>query len=225
MADKKTILIIDDHPLFREGLKSIISNDHRFEVVGEAGNARSGLELAKKLKPDVALVDISLPDESGMQLTRRIRDALSGTKVMIISMHSKIDYIVEAFQAGATGYVVKESAAERLSQGLEAVTGGEYFLDSSISHEVVARLMKSPVREAKVSNTEYGSLTPREQEIMRLLAEGISKKEISQRLFISVKTVENHRANIMKKLDIHSAMELVRYSAKLGLIDVDLWKE
>ncbi len=225
MADKKSILIIDDHPLFREGLKSIIASNSNFEVVGEAGNSRKGLEMAKALKPDVALVDISLPDESGMQLTRRIRDALSETKIMIVSMHSKIDYIVEAFQAGATGYVVKESAAERLSQGLEAVTAGEYFLDSSISHEVVERLMKSPVREAKVSNTEYGSLTPREQEIMRLLAEGISKKEIAQRLFISIKTVENHRANIMRKLDIHNAMELVRYSAKLGLIDIDLWKE
>ncbi len=225
MADKKSILIIDDHPLFREGLKSIIASNSNFEVVGEAGNSRKGLEMAKALKPDVVLVDISLPDESGMQLTRRIRDALSETKIMIVSMHSKIDYIVEAFQAGATGYVVKESAAERLSQGLEAVTAGEYFLDSSISHEVVERLMKSPVREAKVSNTEYGSLTPREQEIMRLLAEGISKKEIAQRLFISIKTVENHRANIMRKLDIHNAMELVRYSAKLGLIDIDLWKE
>ncbi len=225
MSSKKGILIIDDHPLFREGLKSIIAGDRNFVVQGEAGDARNGFSMAQKIRPDVALVDISLPDESGMQLTRRIREALPGTRVMIISMHSKIDYIVEAFQAGATGYVVKESAAGRLIQGLHAVTQGEYFLDSSISHEVVERLMKSPVREARVSDMEYGRLTPREQEIMRMLAEGLPKTDIADRLCISVKTVENHRSNIMKKLDLHSAMDLVRYAAKLGLIDLDLWKE
>lgn len=225
MISRKRILIIDDHPLFREGLKSIIAADRHFVVEGEAGNARNGFAMARKIKPDVVLVDISLPDESGMLLTRRIREALPATRVLIISMHAKIDYIVEAFQAGATGYVVKESAAGRLIQGLYAVTQGEYFLDSSISHEVVERLMNSPVREARVSDTEYGRLTPREQEIMRMLAEGIAKATIADRLCISVKTVENHRSNIMKKLDLHSAMDLVRYAAKLGLIDIDLWKE
>lgn len=225
MTSGKRVLIIDDHPLFREGLKSIIAGDRHFVVAGEAGNARDGFALATKIKPDVALVDISLPDESGMQLTRRIRATLPETRVMIISMHSKIDYIVEAFQSGATGYVVKESAAGRLVQGLHAVTAGEYFLDSSISHEVVSRLMKSPVREARVSDSDYGRLTPREQEIMRMLAEGLSKAEIADRLCISIKTVENHRSNIMKKLELNSPMELVRYAAKLGLIDIDLWKE
>ncbi len=225
MSSRKSILIIDDHPLFREGLKSIIAGNRHFAVEGEAGDARNGFAMAKQIKPDVALVDISLPDESGMRLTRRIRKVLPDTRVMIISMHSKIDYIVEAFQAGATGYVVKESAASRLVQGLHAVTEGEYFLDSSISHEVVERLMKSPVREARVSDTDYGRLTPREQEIMRMLAEGLPKPEIADRLCISIKTVDNHRSNIMKKLDLHSAMDLVRYAAKLGLIDIDLWKE
>ena len=218
-------MIIDAPPLFREGLKSIMAGDRHFSVEGEAGDSRNGLAMAKKIKPDVALVDISLPDESGMQLTRRIREALPDTRVLIVSMHAKIDYIVEAFQAGATGYVVKESAAGRLVQGLHAVIQGEYFLDSSISHEVVERLMKSPVREARVSDTDYGRLTPREQEIMRMLAEGLPKSEIADRLCISTKTVENHRSNIMKKLDLHSAMDLVRYAAKLGLIDIDLWKE
>jgi DNA-binding NarL/FixJ family response regulator len=225
VSSNKSILIIDDHPLFREGLKSIVAGDRHFIVQGEAGNARDGFELARTIKPDVALVDISLPDESGMRLTRRIREALPNTRVMIVSMHSKIDYIVEAFQAGATGYVVKDSAAGRLIQGLHAVIEGEYFLDSSISHEVVERLMKSPVREARVSDSDYGRLTPREQEIMRMLAEGISKADLADRLCISIKTVENHRSNIMRKLDLHSAMDLVRYAAKLGLIDIDLWKE
>lgn len=225
MTNKTRVLIINDHPLFREGIKTIISKDDQFEIVDEAGSAREGLEKTIGLKPDVAVVDISLPDGTGMEVARKIRDQSPHTQIMILSMHSKIDYIVEAFQAGATGYVVKESAAERLTQGLKAVTDGEYYLDSSISQEVVAKLMNSPVKEAKVSDSSYGKLSSREQEIMRLLAEGMPKTEIADQLCISVKTVENHRTNIMRKLDIHSAMELVRYAARLGLIDVDLWKE
>ncbi|MBW1759751.1 MAG: response regulator transcription factor [Deltaproteobacteria bacterium] len=224
MTQKKTILIVDDHPLFREGLRAIIERNTNFEVVGEAGNGKQGLKMAKRLKPDLVVMDISLPDTSGIQLTREIRTLLSETNIIIVSMHTKIDYIAESFQAGATGYLVKESATKGLLKGLETVSKGEYFLDKSVSFQVVENIMKFPVREARITDNNYGRLTSREQEIMRLLAEGSASKEIAEKLFISPKTVENHRSNIMKKLGLHSTMELVRYAAKLGLIDLELWK-
>ncbi len=224
MNSQKSILIIDDHPLFREGLKSIISRNPRLTILGESGTAAEGLRMVKEYQPDLAIVDISLPDKNGILLARELRTLTENTKILIISMHAGIHYIVEAFQAGARGYVTKESAHDRLLQGIEAVLEGEYFLDSSVSHEVVKALVDQPVREARTSDQAYGRLTTREQEIMRLLAEGFKSREIAEMLCISPKTVENHRANIMQKLELHSTLELVRYAARLGLIDVDLWK-
>jgi len=221
---KKSVLLVDDHPLFREGLKSLIARSAGFEVVGEAANAEDGLKQASSLQPDLVVMDISLPDGNGISVTRDIINRLPKIQVLIMSMHSKIDHITKAFQAGARGYVVKESAADRLIQALEAVSKGEYFLDTSLSSKVVENLMKFPEKEATITDARYETLTAREQQVMRLLAEGLSTKAAAKKLFISPKTVENHRASIMSKLDLHSTMSLVRYAAKLGLIDVDLWK-
>ena len=225
MAPKKTILIVDDHPLVREGLISILKSAAGYEVVGQAGNARNAIRMVKNLKPDLVLLDLALPDKSGIELSREIRNISPPTRILIVSMHSKVEYIVKAFQAGATGYMVKESATEKLLQGIDRVVNGEYFMDGSVSHRVVEKLMQTPEKEMKITDAAYETLTPREQEITVLLAEGYSAKETAAKLFISPKTVENHRTSIMNKLGIHSTLELVRYAARLGLIDVDLWKE
>jgi DNA-binding NarL/FixJ family response regulator len=225
MAAKKTVLLVDDHALFREGLKGIISRNPAYEIVGETGRADSALALARSLRPDLVLIDISLPDGSGMDLVPLLKKTLPKTAVMMVTMHSKVDYIVNAFKAGATGFVTKNSAPERLLQAMEVVLKGEYFLDSAVSQNVVQKLAGLAAGPRCLTPSGYETLTSREQEIFALLAEGQSLKHIAARLCISPKTVENHRTSIMRKLDLHSTVELIRYAARVGVIDLDLWKE
>jgi DNA-binding NarL/FixJ family response regulator len=215
------LMIVDDHPLFREGLKTIVNRDEKYTVVCEAGNGADGIRLGRKHQPAIMLVDISMPGKNGIQMIRELKESLPETRFIIISMHSEADYIVEAFRAGASGYMIKESAAGNLIRGLDAVARGELFLDDALSQEVVYKLMQA--KDDTSTSDPYSSLTAREQEVMRMLAEGLSAKEVASQLFISPKTVENHRTNLMKKLGLHSTVELIRYAARLGLIDLDTW--
>ena len=225
MHKKKTILIVDDHPLFRDGLVLHLSKQAGYEVVGETTSGEDGIAKARELNPALVIMDISLPDMNGIDATRQIRGILPDTRVIVLSMHTKIAFITDAFRAGASAYLTKDATAEKLVECLQAVTNGEFYMDPAISQTVVKNILMTEEEMGSVQDPAYSTLTSREQEVMRLIAEGLPTKQVAERLFISQKTVENHRANIFSKLDIHSTMELVRYAAKFGIIDVDLWKE
>jgi len=188
MSQKKRILIIDDHPLFREGLKMM----------------HKGLQMARELKPDLVLLDMALPDIRGLVLIDDILKFSSKTRILVVSMHSKIDYIVKAFQSGAMGYLAKESAADSLLEGIEYVLKGHYFMDTSVSHKVINKIIGFPEKQIALAGSAYDLLTAREQEVMALLAEGLSTSQVADKLFISPKTVENHRSSIMRKLELHN---------------------
>ncbi|MFO7596238.1 MAG: response regulator transcription factor, partial [Desulfocurvibacter africanus] len=172
MSQAKRLLVIDDHPLFREGLKAIVSRDPRYVVSAEAGSGAEALQLARSVKPEIILLDLSLPDGSGLDLIGQFKTQLPTVHIVVVSMHAKLDLIAAAFKAGAEGYLVKESTAERLLQALDAVAREQQYLDSAISPKVVQKLFEFSTRRAQVTDSAYGSLTQREQQIMRLLADG-----------------------------------------------------
>ncbi len=219
------VVLIDDHPIYRSGLAGVIEGDKVYEIIGEAGNAREGLRLAEKLRPDIAVVDLRLPDKSGIRLTQEIRDVPGNTRVMIISAHSGTEYVDDAFRAGATGYVIKESGADIVLQCLEFITAGKRFFDPLLSDKLYGRLTPgdAPVNREKDIADKYETLTPREQEVMRLLLRKLSLKEISYELRISYKTVSVHKSNLMKKLGLRNDMDLAEYTAETGLTDPYRW--
>lgn len=194
-------------------------------MIGESGTGSQGLRLVKDHKPDFVLLDVSLPDIGGLELIRDILKYSRHTGILIVSMHSKIDYIVKSFQYGAMGYIVKESAADTLLTALAHILNGDYYMDTSVSKKVVKKLAALPAKQSISVTPGYEILTSREQEVMAMLAEGMPVVQAADKLFISPKTVENHRSNIMRKLGLRNTIDLVRYAAKIGLIDIDLWKD
>jgi len=214
--DDVRALLVEDHTIVRQGLRRLLE-EKGVEVVGEAETGRKGIEAARNLKPDVVVMDISMPRLGGIEATRRIRKELPGTKIIILTIHIDENYIFKALDAGADAYLVKETASEDLYEAIETVMKGETYFSPKIPAKVI-KSYKKLVRSGKKVD-EFSRLTNREREILQLIAEGFTSKQIGEMLYISDKTVENHRANIMGKLDIHDTAGLVRYAVKIGLVD------
>jgi two-component system response regulator NreC len=213
---KIRILICDDHTLFVEGVKAMLRNEETLEIVGEARDGRRAVELIKQLKPDVILMDVSMPDMNGFDATRRVHDFDPDAKVLILTMHDEEELVARCLEAGAAGYIMKDAPAAQLLYAIETVRKGERYL----SPNVLKKVMDGYVKGTSRPQTSYDRLTGREREILKLLAEGSTVKEIAVRLSLSIKTVEAHKHNMMKKIDVHDRTELIKYAIQKKLIAV-----
>jgi len=210
------VLIADDHKMFREGLKAVLGSESGICVVGEAEDGARALETCEQLSPDVVLMDVTMPEMNGLTACSLIRKRCPGTRVLMLSMHLRETYILEALKGGASGYVLKDDAADELVLAICTVARGERYLSPRIVTLVVERLLSTNPE----SNQLFGLLSDREQETLQHLCEGKSTKEIAEILGISPRTVENHRANIMDKLGVHDIPTLVKTAIEAGLIEV-----
>ena len=213
-----TIVLADDHAIFREGLKSLLAGVPGYDVVAEAGDGPGALELLAAHAPDMLIVDLSLPGIDGLEVTRRARKVSPDTRIIVLSMHASDEYVVRAIRDGALGYVLKSESMEDLATAIERALAGRRFLSAALNLNLEEILKRS---EPGVVLDPYDTLTEREREILQLVAEGFTSPGIADRLFISLQTVNKHRANLMDKLDRHSQTELVHYALQRGLIQID----
>lgn len=221
MREKIKIILADDHRIFRKGLKSLLSEKENIEVLAEADNGDEALEAARKYKPEIVIMDIAMPKMDGIEATRQIRERFPDTEVVVLSMHAKKAYIDQVLKAGAKGYVLKDSDEENLLSAIDTVHNGGYYLDSPIADQVLSDYFRD--KSKRELKKQSDPLSEREREVLRLLAEGHSNQEVADTLYISRKTVENHRANIVRKTGIQGQVGLTKYAARIGLIDLDLW--
>jgi DNA-binding NarL/FixJ family response regulator len=212
------IMLADDHDVVRRGLRELLEEHEGWEVCGEAANGRQAIEMVNRLKPNVAIVDLAMPELNGLEATRHIRKEAPETEVLVFTMHESEQLVRDVLEAGARGFVLKSDAARYLTSAVEALAQHKPFFTSKVSELVLDEFLKAGKHKKDVS-VPSSLLTPREREIVQLLAESKSNKEISSMLNISVKTVETHRAAIMRKLGINSIVELVHYAVRNELVE------
>jgi two-component system, NarL family, response regulator NreC len=212
------ILLADDHQIVRDGLRSLLEKQEGVQIVGEADNGRTAVELALELKPDLVIMDVTMPDLNGIEATRIILQASPRCKVIALSMHSDKRYVTRALQAGALGYLLKDCAFDELAKAIQTVLRNRIYLSSEINETVVKEYLKKTER---LEQTAYSILTDRERQVVQLIAEGKTTKEIASILKISVKTVETHRQRSMNKLNIESIAGLTRFAIREGLVSLE----
>lgn len=212
------ILLADDHKMFRDGLRPLLEGTPGLSVAGEAADGHEAVRLAAELRPDVVVMDISMPDLNGIEATRRIRAVAPGTRVIVLSMHADRRFVTEALKAGACGYLLKDSAFAELVEAIRSAAQGRAFLSRAITDVVVQDYVGLARQE---DGSAFAILSAREREVLQLVAEGSSTKEIADRLAISVKTVETHRRQIMERLGLRSVAELTKYAIREGLTPLD----
>ena len=214
MADTIKILLVDDHAMFRAGIKALIEVEDRLEVVGEASSGDEGVDKTRELKPDIVIMDLSMPGSNGLEATRRIAALELNTSVLVLTVHAEEEYLVPVVEAGASGYLTKTSADTDLLEAIKVVARGQVFLPPKAATLLLRRYKDAEGEESAGLN----DLSSREQEVLALTAEGFSSREIGQKLFISPKTVDTYRSRIMDKLGLSHRSELVRFALRVGLL-------
>lgn len=214
------ILLADDHQIVREGLRALVSAQEGMTVVGESPNGRKAVEQVRELRPDVVVMDVAMPDLNGIEATRRILSENPRCRIVGLSMHSDRRFLSEMLKAGATAYLLKDSAFEELASAIRAVVAGQVYLSPRIADAVVEGYLHGTGLGKQPS--AFAVLTSREREVLQLVAEGLATKQIAASLHVSVKTVETHRRQIMEKLDLHSVAELTKYAIREGLASIDV---
>jgi DNA-binding NarL/FixJ family response regulator len=210
------VAVVDDHAIVRAGIRALIAAANDMVLVAEAGDGREALLMLERHRPDVLLLDLTMPELNGLEVLGRVRSVSANTRVIVLSMHAAGDFVRPALRAGAKGYVVKGSGLDDLLNAIRSVAAGETFIEASVRHVVEADEL-DPGRPAD----DLEQLTPREREVLQLIAEGHTNKAIGERLGLSAKTVDVHRTNIMKKLDLHNAQALTRFAIRRGLVHVE----
>jgi len=216
MSEKVRIVIAEDHTILREGLRSLLSSSPNFEIIGEAGDGREAVRQVRKFKPELILTDLSMPRMNGMEVIKEIKRESPATKILVLTVHRAEEYILATFRAGADGYLLKDSTHSELLMAVKKVLSGTHYISPEISEKVIEGYIEG--KKSLKSRTSWETLTQREREILKLIAEGYRNKEIAEDLCISVKTVEKHRANLMEKLDLHSIQALTTFAIEKGLV-------